>query len=79
MEWQPIHTAPRDGRCVLLFASIDDDGENMFVGSFVAPTESGPFGEFIWKEQSGASITAERVVTHWMPLPEPPAQQEGKE
>lgn len=70
-EWQDISTAPKD-KFILLFAAEDDDGCKMFVGSYAPTGETGPFGQFKWREQSGASIWAERSITHWMPLPTPP-------
>ena len=71
-EWQPIETAPKDGQFILLYGDCDGDGCAYFVGSYAPSGERGPFGRFVWKEQSGASIVAERAVTHWMPLPARP-------
>lgn len=79
MIWHPIETAPMDGTNILLFADHKDDGSNQFVGHW-HPTEGehGPYGRFTWREQSGASIVAEEIVTHWMALP-PPPRAEGDE
>lgn len=60
-EWQPIETAPRDGRIVL--------------GWFTNPRwPSGP-GMLQWTDFNGGGWThyANGTPTHWMPLPEPPA------
>lgn len=75
MEWQRIETAPKDGTCVLLYANWSDGECGQFVGSYVQGRGSGPYGDFVWKEQSGSSIAAERIVSHWMPLPAPPTTQ----
>lgn len=65
MEWQPIETAPKDGRDVLL-CRLDDDG------SYWMETAT-------WWVRAWAVVGAIRepyVIefepTHWMPLPPPP-------
>lgn len=66
--WQPIETAPKDGRRVLLWSAAwhDDPSSGWFGGvrGWYLAYEAGPF-----KHQP----------THWMPLPPPPASAtEGK-
>lgn len=74
--WQPIETAPKDGTVFLAFTT---EG---VIGQAYAATE-GHDGSFIHWEgpySDGLSCTLEHSIgapTHWMPLPEPPALQDG--
>lgn len=77
-DWQPIETAPKDGRTLIL-----SDGKSVFPGFWHDPdefdsamgaafeTEPGWYHvsevEDWQKRESGPS-----TATHWMPLPEPP-------
>lgn len=73
MTWQPIETAPKDGRMVLLYPSRcwcdeDDRGEVAYWDA--------DFSEWV-----GIGPIAEDYTgpTHWMPLPDPPlARLEGQ-
>ena len=58
MEWQPIETAPKDGRNVLIF---NEDG--IEIGWWSRGTSE-------WCRQDMYLSTAQ--PTHWMPLPAPP-------
>jgi uncharacterized protein DUF551 len=63
-EWQPIETAPTDGREVLLFAR----------GLHGPRDVSFAVGQ--WSLQSEDWFWAFAIrPTHWMPLPEPPANE----
>ena len=66
-EWLPIDTAPKDGDKVLLFSTVSD-------------------AEYIdiayWDGRNwivvGSGTKADGIggkSTHWMPLPQPPAQE----
>lgn len=83
LVWQPIETAPKDGREVLLYGGtfIDD---NCFGGPY--PFESITIGrwvgmdypdDFPWEGNPCHSHDDYRrhIPTHWMPLP--PAPEEG--
>jgi hypothetical protein len=64
-EWQPIETAPKDGRPVFLWA----DGSAVEVWAWNEKNsrwETSDDGVF-WREG------AEYGPTHWLPYPEPPA------
>lgn len=56
MNWQPIETAPRDGRLVLVWLS---DGERPDV---MRADDLQHRCKYSWMEG----------ITHWMPLPNPP-------
>lgn len=83
-EWQPIETAPKDGRKLLLAA-----GKEIIIGDWM------PDKRKEWKEMRTGTETEETIIrrleevdysgwhisgtdyslfpaTHWMPLPEPP-------
>lgn len=62
-QWQPIETAPRDGSNVLVY----EDGAITVVF----------WDEGAWRHPYKGGKTTWPNVTHWQPLPEPPAQGEG--
>ena len=64
--WQPITSAPRDGRTVLAYlpAHAGSDTRQDVVAIFWDP------GSGWATAYSGASLDAE--PTYWMPLPDPP-------
>lgn len=65
-EWKPIESAPRDGACILIAGSWDDE-PFMMSASY---TTKHPV--FCWQPGMDASAINGRFVTHWMPLPPPP-------
>ena len=58
MEWQPIDTAPKDGRNVLVF---DGEPEPYIAWWHLTNAE--------WRASDGAVSP-----THWHPLPPPPEE-----
>ena len=61
MEWQPIDTAPKDGRWLLVtWAGKVNRCEAM---QYLPET-----GDWMWWDGD----CARDAPTHWMPLPEPP-------
>jgi len=73
MEWQPIETAPKDGREVLIFLGFPFNcikkarwykpWKNWQAGTYpIDPVRDEMFG-------IGGGLP-----THWMPLPEPPKE-----
>jgi len=60
--WQPIDTAPRDGRRILL---CWDDSDTLS-----AHVELGKRKAFAWANTYGNPFAGE--PTHWMPLPDSP-------
>lgn len=64
-EWQPIKTAPKDGSHMLLMATQHQmlyQKPEMIVGYWASG----------WWSNGGHTLSH---VTHWMPLPQPPAVQ----
>ena len=63
-DWQPIETAPKDGRSLLIWSA--DEGIDL--------AHHNDWGR--WQVQETADYDNEYFVdlkpTHWMPLPEPP-------
>jgi hypothetical protein len=57
-EWQPIETAPKDGKDILVF------GEQLRRVAFWDEARGG-----LWSRWPGREPIR---ATHWMPLPEPP-------
>ena len=80
MDWQPIETAPRDGRDLLLWTdtrhSADLAGYLATGGEHFAEVQLG-----FWEDAVDSPMRTERAgwraprigePTHWMPLPAPP-------
>ena len=65
MGWQPIETAPKDGAVVVL---LNDDGDII----------AARFGTDGWWYDAGDGCWNDAFMTHWMPLPAPPAAQAQK-
>jgi hypothetical protein len=63
-EWQPIETAPRDGRRVLLCRAKHPEPWSAHTGYWHKSRE-------IWSPM-GMYPERNPNPTHWMPLPEPP-------
>jgi hypothetical protein len=69
MDWQPIETAPKDGRPILAYVS----GTLSFGGTYETMTTVKWMGDGWSLCAPGAhAISDEWDFTHWMPLPEPP-------
>ena len=64
-EWQPIETAPKDGRLVLIRTAAGDE----WAGTFTAH----------WSRHSNGWFYSDHRThprpTHWMPLPPAPSRQ----
>jgi hypothetical protein len=67
-EWQPIETAPKDGRILVCtgereyvaeWQDFKNSKTSIWNGWFVATNDTGGCGSFV-------------APTHWMPLPESP-------
>ncbi len=73
MEWQPIETAPKDRRSVLLWGIHPERAD---VGAYDPDTYSKrpkPYWTAIGSERLyGVRYVREHQPTHWAPLPEPP-------
>ncbi len=68
-KWQPIETAPKDGRVILLYGEL-----SVSTGGAVTPRKSSNevyIGHWHTRWQTGNFAIWENP-THWMPLPEPP-------
>jgi hypothetical protein len=71
-EWQPIETAPRGGKLLLLW-----NADIQWIGYVLNDGQSDTwFNWFPGELWSGASpFDGYRMPTHWMPLLEPPDGQ----
>jgi len=75
MEWQPIETAPKDGREILVFTTYKADE---FYNEDFSIVQIG-FWDFghdtsdpMWARPAGWMTTKIGNPSHWMPLPKPP-------
>lgn len=76
LTWRPIETAPREeGKYVLLLMA---DGSVTVGGWDSQPFHSKP--RPLWKTERGylygKAWDRENQPTHWMPLPQPPQQEQ---
>lgn len=62
MEWQPIDTAPKDSRLVLIRQPYGDDWSGTYVAYWSKVRKAWMY--------SDCSVVA--GASHWMPLPEAP-------
>jgi hypothetical protein len=70
-SWQPIETAPRDGRYILLWCDFGDTGKEPIVARWVDnPSPGGPFGDFRWRDYQDGAV-AEKIPTHWKRVGKP--------
>jgi hypothetical protein len=67
-KWQPMNTAPNDGRGIMVFvpASADNGEDNSFVTGGYCEDD----GRFVPSDGEG-----DYEPSHWMPLPIPPTTQ----
>ena len=67
-EWQPIETAPKDGRAIMVWIK----GRLELQAHCFAPVSICDNGWW-WDDSTGDQIEPIADATHWMPLPDPPA------
>ena len=72
-EWQPIETAPKDGRPVWVRGNDwgEDAGPNHYGWAYFDS------GKWMWPAPVAEGGEA-AYLTHWMPLPKAPTMQEDK-
>jgi hypothetical protein len=70
-KWQPIETAPKDGSYIMILF----DGEHRVV-SWVEPIKGARIWHWAERDQIEPSFNP-ALVTHWMPLPEPPQSSDS--
>lgn len=81
-EWQPIETAPTDGTTILLYGDVAGEINGpAFVPSVSIgyyDYGSGDFSDkgYTWNSMGGDAYSVWVKPTHWMPLPEPPKEDE---
>ncbi len=77
--WQPIETAPRDGRPIRLFDPeyCDEEMNPTLEGhwSDSAHDDAGGFQAAVWNNTQDYFATVDVKPTHWRPLPAPPSSE----
>ena len=83
LEWQPIETAPRDSRSVLVAYNNLFKEWKIYKAWWRLPYESAPDKECYWCYDGNMTLLDASVhrlgATHWMPLPEPPGALKEQE
>jgi hypothetical protein len=65
MNWEPIDSAPKDGRKLLAWSAEADEVRFVY-------WDTDDEGEDGWCDDLGTVMLD--TPTHWMPLPDPPAE-----
>lgn len=78
--WQPIESAPRDGRCILAkMSQIDDDRWSYLSGRYFVIRHEGKSArlgfDLGWSLFPGLGSALDKWIAWWMPLP---ATMEGR-
>lgn len=71
--WQPIETAPRDGRLIWAFERGRGVERRQYIAWWVDCGPSRDEGQY-WQDDNDS----EPSPTHWMPLPTPPLPEPPK-
>lgn len=70
LQWQPIETAPRDGRIVL----VNDTNEGLSPWAFASYLDSDDWAGWIYDDPTAQdSNPLGPQPTHWIPLPPLPS------
>lgn len=71
MEWQPIDTAPRGGKWILVYegGAINTKYSRCDVARWLP---KGPYSDSKGPGWYNGAAVLLQPPTHWMPLPEPP-------
>jgi hypothetical protein len=76
MSWQPIETAPKDGRdIIVMYVHIDTQCvHSAYYATAAEGYEAGDIGwwSYVFSEVSRTKLEGFMAPTHWMPLPPPP-------
>ncbi|WP_373318459.1 DUF551 domain-containing protein [Laribacter hongkongensis] len=77
MEWQPIETAPKDGTEFDAWSKFGGRVPNVFWGN---PTSSRTTSKCfcVYEYEWHVVPVLDNTLTHWMPLPAPPKQDQTK-
>lgn len=74
MDWQPIESAPKDGT---QFVMLDNAVKTATVGHWMADVAWINEGALAGQALAKPCWFPLATPTHWMPLPPPPAEQQG--
>jgi hypothetical protein len=78
LRWQPIETAPKDGRDVLLYFPLDGLSDRHAKTVIAYWSESPLMGpRWTFQMRAARAYSDAYQPTHWMPLPDAPALTSG--
>jgi len=69
-EWQPIETAPKDGRVIRVL--YDLEGLSSFWDREINVWWNDGIGRWVWEGRACRSYSEGWAILGWQPLPEPP-------
>lgn len=76
-DWQPIETAPKNGRPILVFGEfageITGPAGDPFIGVAIWRGDRTDYPGFEWSAENTDAYSGWWKPSHWMPLPPPPA------
>ena len=73
MNWQPIESAPQDGKRNVILGAWSPDGEKVTITVLALESRDSEQGD-ITKPRAIYGMGMIFYPTHWMPLPPPPSK-----
>jgi hypothetical protein len=71
MEWQPIETAPKDAKTVIVYCAFSDLVNAAYWGGGLDEQHHEAW-YWVWSDPPETDCHP----THWMPLPDPPPKRD---
>lgn len=77
--WQDVETAPKDGTYILVFCPDAAEITRIMICAFEMTAHPDDAGDWYELNADTRPSPLDVEITHWMPLPEPPAAAEPAE
>ncbi len=80
-DWQPIETAPKDGTVILIFRDgvhyIREGSRTVHPARWMGELDPAYPWQVLCADYGADYLPAARSITHWMPMPEPPKEEDN--